>query len=81
MKRWLLILAGGLLSVTGIGLETVVSDEVIDELLVLWQLRHHIPHGPFDSLKEAFELLLRHHIHYGVILLGHEALTQHHLHP
>ena len=81
MKRWLLILAGGLLSVTGIGLETVVSDEVIDELLVLWQLRHHIPHGAFYSLKEAFELLLRHHVHDRVILLWNKTLTQHHLHP
>ena len=58
MKRCLLILAGGLFSVTGIGLETVVSDEVIDELLVTTCVDCHDSDTDtgFDITRLPFEM-------------------------
>ena len=58
MKRWLLIWAGGLFSVTGIGLETVVSDEVIDELLVTTCVDCHDSDTDtgFDITRLPFEM-------------------------
>lgn len=58
MKRWLLIFAGGLFSVTGIGLETVVSDEVIDELLVTTCVDCHDSDTDtgFDITRLPFEM-------------------------